>query len=177
MRHLTKPITHVIGLLALVLTLNLRAEILLGKVVNIADGDTITVLDNKKIQHKVRLSGIDAPEKNQAFGGASKKSLSELLADQEVTVRWDKEDKYNRKLGKVMLGDLDCNLEQLRRGMAWHYKKYQNEQPPADRQGYASAEELARTKKIGVWSDSEPIPPWEFRKAGSAQLQATAPNF
>jgi endonuclease YncB( thermonuclease family) len=112
-----------------------------------------------------------------AFGGASKKSLSELLADQEVTVHWDKEDKYSRKLGKVMLGDLDCNLEQLSRGMAWHYKKYQNEQPPADRQGYASVEDLARTKKIGVWSDSEPMPPWEFRKAGRAQVQATPPNF
>jgi endonuclease YncB( thermonuclease family) len=145
--------------------LNLHAEILLGKVVNIADGDTVTILDNKKIQHKVRLSGIDAPEKNQAFGGASKKSLTALLSDQDVSVYWDKEDQYNRKLGKVMLGELDCNLEQLRRGMAWHYKKYQNEQPTADRQAYSSAEDMARSKRVGLWSDSQPIPPWDFRKA------------
>jgi endonuclease YncB( thermonuclease family) len=89
----------------------------------------------------------------------SLESLSELLVDQNVTVHWDKEDKYSRKLGKVVLGNLDCNLEQIGRGMAWHDKKYQNEQTPAERQAYATAEELARSKKVSLWSDSEPIPP------------------
>ena len=76
-----------------------------------------------------------------------------------------------------MLGNLDCNLEQLGRGMAWHSKKYQNEQTPAERQAYANAEELARSKKVGLWSDSEATPPWEFRKAGRTQLKAPSPNF
>jgi endonuclease YncB( thermonuclease family) len=161
----SKIIRSLLGLFALTLALNLHAQSLLGRVVSVADGDTITVLDINKTQHRVRLSGIDAPEKNQAFGEASRKSLSELVANKKVTVIWERQDKYSRKLGKVMLGELDCNLEQLRRGLAWHYKKYENEQPPVDRKSYANAEEVARSKKVGLWGEPAPIAPWDFRSA------------
>ena len=84
---------------------------MLGKVINVADGDTNT-------QHKIRPTGIDAPEKRQAFGNVSKQSLVEQVAGQSVAVEWVKADKYRRKLGKVLLVSLDCNLEQVKRGLA-----------------------------------------------------------
>lgn len=78
-------------------------------------------------RHKIRLTGIDAPDKRQAFGNVSKQSLVEQVAGQSVEVEWVKVDKYGRKVGKVLLAGLDCNLEQVKRGLAWHYKQYQQE--------------------------------------------------
>ncbi len=108
-----------------------------GRVVGVADGDTITVLDADKIQHKIRLAGIDAPEKKQPFGQRSKESLSDLVFDKTVTVNTDKLDKYRRNVGKVLVDGVDANLEQLKRGMAWHYKAYQREQAHTDQQDYS----------------------------------------
>ena len=110
--------------LALCLVFQVQADTLLGKVINVADGDTITVLDDTNIQHKIRLAGIDAPEKRQAFGNVSKQSLSEMVAGQFVAVEWVKVDKCGRTVGKILLGGLDCKLEQVKRGLAWHYKQY-----------------------------------------------------
>ena len=95
-----------------------------GKVVGVADGDTVTVLDAEKHQHKIRLAGIDAPEKAQAFGQASKKSLSDMIFGREVDVKWDKRDRYGRIIGKISANQTDVCLEQVRRGMAWHNKQY-----------------------------------------------------
>jgi len=106
------------------------ADTLQGKAINKADGDTITVLDDTNTQHKIRLSGIDAPEKRQAFGNVSKQSLADMVAGQSVAVEWIKADRYGRKVGKVLLAGQDANLVQIKRGLAWHYKKYQDEQPP-----------------------------------------------
>lgn len=135
-----------------------------GKVVRITDGDTVTVLSISKVQHKVRLTGIDAPEKKQPFGTRSKQSLSNMVFSKTVTVRTDKNDRYGRKLGKVLINGLDVNLEQIERGMAWHYKAYQGEQSVSDRQAYAEAETKARGQRRGLWIDSDPIPPWKWRK-------------
>ena len=151
-------------MLALCLVFQVQADTLLGKVINVADGDTITVLDDTHTQHKIRLTGIDAPEKRQAFGNVSKQSLVEQVAGQSVAVEWVKVDKYGRKVGKVLLAGLDCNLEQVKRGLAWHYKQYQREQSPTDQQSYAAAEIEARAAKLGLWRDADPIPPWEFRR-------------
>lgn len=152
--------------LALCLVFQVQADTLLGKVINVADGDTITVLDDTHTQHKIRLTGIDAPEKRQAFGNVSKQSLAEQVAGQSVAVEWVKVDKYGRKVGKVLLAGLDCNLEQVKRGLAWHYKQYQREQSPTDQQSYAAAEIEARAAKLGLWRDADPVPPWEFRHKG-----------
>ena len=100
-------------MLALCLVFQVQADTLLGKVINVADGDSITVLDDTRTQHKIRLTGIDAPERRQAFGNVSKQSMVEQVAGQSVAVEWVKVDKYGRKLGKVLLAGLDCNLVQV----------------------------------------------------------------
>ncbi len=140
-----------------------HADTLTGHVVKVTDGDTITVLDVSKTQHKIRLAGIDAPEKKQAYGEASRKHLASLVAGQTVTVNWTKRDKYRRIVGVVIFNNLDVNLEQIRNGYAWHYKEYEREQSPADRKVYADAELEARTKRVGLWQDKNPVPPWEWR--------------
>lgn len=136
-----------------------------GKVVGIADGDTVTVLDEAKMQHKVRLTGIDAPEKKQPFGTRSKQSLNDMVSNKTVMVESDKRDRYGRELGKVLVDGMDVNLEQIRRGMAWHYKDYQRDQSADDRQIYADTENKAKIIKRGLWSELDPVPPWEWRKS------------
>jgi endonuclease YncB( thermonuclease family) len=152
------------ALLLLCLACNLSAATLQGMVVHVADGDTVTVLDDQKIQHKIRLQGIDAPEKSQAFGQKSKQSLNQLVHSQMVRVEFQKKDKYGRTVGKVLLNGTDICLEQIKLGMAWHYKQYLSEQPKADRDAYAQAEQTARAQAVGLWKDKSPTPPWEFRR-------------
>ena len=141
-----------------------QAALLEGRVVGVADGDTITILDNTNTQFKIRLAGIDAPEKKQPFGNVSKKSLSDLVYGKQVTIDWNKQDRYGRMVGKVLIDGVDANLEQVKRGFAWFYKKYQNEQPLQDRLDYLHAQEAAESSKVGLWIDKEPIAPWDFRK-------------
>ena len=143
---------------------NLNAATLQGKVVHVADGDTITVLDATNTQHKIRLQGIDAPEKAQAFGQKSKQSLHRLVHSKQVTIEFQKKDKYGRTVGKVVLHGLDVCLEQIKLGMAWHYKQFASEQSKEDRETYAQAELATRAKALGLWKDNNPTPPWEFRK-------------
>ena len=149
--------------LLLALACTAHAENITGQVVSVADGDTITVLDADKVQHKIRLAGIDAPEKKQSFGNRSKESLSELAYDKAVTVETDKRDKYGRQVGKVLVNGQDVNLVQVERGMAWFYRQYQREQSPNDRRLYEAAEDAAKADKRGLWRDTDPKPPWEFR--------------
>jgi len=141
-----------------------QAATIAGRVVGVADGDTVTVLDASNAQHKIRLSGIDAPEKKQPFGHRSKQSLSDLVIDKQVTGETDKKDKYRREVGKILLSTgQDVNLEQVTRGFAWHYKAYEQEQSANDRKLYDFAEQGARAGRRGLWADAEPVPPWEFR--------------
>lgn len=133
-----------------------------GKVIKIADGDTITVLDYYKVQHRIRLIGIDAPERKQDFGSRSKQSLSELVFGKTVTVKTNKRDRYGRVLGKVIINGIDVNKEQIRRGMAWH--GYLRDQTAADRFIYADIERNARKEQRGLWVSSNPLPPWKWRK-------------
>jgi endonuclease YncB( thermonuclease family) len=155
---------HRLVLLALLISVGLaNAEMLVGQVVGVSDGDTITLISEDKSQHKIRLAGIDAPEKAQAFGQASKQSLSEMVFNKEVTVLWTKRDRYQRLVGKVLINDMDVCLEQIKRGMAWHYKEYQKEQPPTDRLSYDLAEKDARQNRVGLWADASPIAPAQFR--------------
>lgn len=152
----------IVGLLLLGLQAA-SADTLTGRVVGIADGDTLTVLDASNQQHKIRLSSIDAPEKNQPFGQVSKQSLSDQVFDRQISIETNKVDRYGREIGKVLIGGVDANLEQVKQGLAWHYKKYQDEQPLEDRLNYQQAEEAARKSRIGLWSVADPIPPWEWR--------------
>ncbi len=139
------------------------ADIISGRVVGVSDGDTITILDNTNTQYKIRLGGIDAPEKKQAFGNVSKQSLSNMVYGKDVDVDWQKQDRYGRTVGKVIVNGLNANLEQVRLGMAWYYKKYQNELVLDDRLDYLHAHENAEKSKVGLWVDKSPVAPWEFR--------------
>lgn len=139
-----------------------------GRVVGVADGDTITVLDAGNRQTRIRLQGIDAPESRQAFGQVSKQNLSDLIFNRQVVVEYEKTDRYGRTLGKVLAGGRDVNLEQVKAGLAWHYKYYQDEQSPDDRRLYADAESQARAARRGLWADPSPIPPWDFRRGKRA---------
>lgn len=143
-----------------------NAQTIQGKVVRVADGDTITVLDQSKTQHKIRLAGIDAPEKGMPFGQKSKQHLSDLVAGKQVQVETTKVDRYGRNVGKVIVDGWDANLAQIEAGFAWHYKDYQREQSRADRLAYSQAEDLAREARKGLWLDKEPVPPWEWRRRG-----------
>lgn len=131
---------------------------LIGKVVKVSDGDTITILTSDKTQHKIRLNDIDAPEKKQAFGNKSKDNLAKYIAGKTVTVEYQKKDKYKRILGTIYYNNTDINLQQVKDGYAWVYKKYSNNQT------YYKAEKVARDKRVGLWADKNPLEPWEFRK-------------
>jgi micrococcal nuclease len=143
-----------------------HAETLTGYVVGISDGDTVTVLDASRQQHKIRLAGIDAPEKALAFGDRSKQHLATLVFNKNVSVEWNKQDRYGRTVGKIMVNGLDANLEQVKAGMGWWYREYAKEQSPADRRLYEQAEQHAKAQRAGLWRDANPMPPWDFRHSG-----------
>jgi len=136
----------------------LLSEPITGKVISIADGDTITILDSSKTQHKIRLEHIDTPEKKQAFGAKAKQYLSSMIFGKNVKVEIKEKDRYGRYIGTVFLEKKNINLEMIKAGLAWHYKKYSKDKT------FAAAEALARKKKAGLWNEKKPIPPWEFRR-------------
>lgn len=150
--------------LIFLLCVSARSDVLVGRVISIHDGDTLTVLDLVHRQFKVRLMGIDAPENKQPFGKKSKDSLSRVLFGRTVEVHWTKRDRYGRIVGKILLNGQDVCLLQISLGMAWHYKKYDFEQSDEDKASYAQAEMEARRRSLGLWRDTDPMAPWDFRK-------------
>lgn len=136
---------------------------LTGRIISIADGDTVTLLDANLQQHKIRLSGIDAPERRQPFGNRSRLHLGALVFGRQVTADCPKTDRYKRAVCRLEVDGVDANLAQIEAGMAWHYKAYAREQPPADRWRYAKAEDRARDARQGLWADRAPMAPWDFR--------------
>lgn len=135
-----------------------------GTVVGIADGDTLTLLDGSKTSHRIRLGGIDAPERTQAYGQRARQSLASLAQGRAAIVDCAKTDRYGRAVCRVVVDGVDVGLEQIRRGFAWHYLRYASEQPAAERNAYASAEQRARDERVGLWSYSAPTPPWDYRR-------------
>ena len=134
-----------------------------GTVTRVVDGDTV-VVEAQGAVHRVRLAGIDAPEKNQPWGEAATRELRRMVVGRPVVVDWYKRDQWQRLIGVVRLNGEDMNLHMVDRGMAWHFKRYTAEQAPGDRELYAAAETLARIERRGLWSDPDPIPPWEWRR-------------
>lgn len=140
---------------------------IVGTVVGVTDGDTLTVLDASKTQHKIRLNGIDAPEISQAFGRRGKEALSAKVFQKPVRVHCHDKDKYGRTIGDVFVDDHDVNVEMVEEGWAWHYVKYSTSQ------ALAVAEEQAKTQKLGLWADPNPIAPWDYRHPVAAPSIAT----
>lgn len=134
-----------------------------GKVVSITDGDTIIVRPEQGPSVKVRLIGIDAPERGQAFGTRARQELGELIAGQVVGTE---KDRYDRLLGDVRHGGRSINLELIRRGMAWAYVEYD---PPPE---YVAAEAEARAARRGLWADKSPEPPWTYRRGNGRSGKA-----
>ena len=154
----------IIALILAIASCSSFAEQLTGKVIKVTDGDTVNVLTSDNETHRIRLSGIDAPEKKQAFGNRSKQALAELIDEKTVSVEFNKLDKYQRVVGKIMFNGQDVNLRQIKLGLAWHYKKYEKEQDVEDRSIYANAEYIAQVVKAGLWFDANPTAQWDFRK-------------
>jgi endonuclease YncB( thermonuclease family) len=150
-----------------------------GKVVNVSDGDTVTVLDSDNKRIRVRINGIDAPEKGrkpvpgQPYGDKARLNMVELAKGKTATVVWHKQDKYGRLVGRVDVDGVDVGLEQLRAGLAWVYVDYIDEVPEPHRAAYLSAEKEARAAGAGLWGVGTPMPPWEWRKAVKEAKEAT----
>lgn len=146
--------------------LMLASPELSGKVIGISDGDTLTVLVDKK-PVKIRLDGIDAPESRQAFGTKARTKLSELAFGKIVRVEAKDKDDYGRTIGIVFADGVNVNAEMVKAGLAWHYKRYSMDSE-LDR-----LEREARQAKRGLWADKSPVEPWKYRiraraKAGAA---------
>ena len=127
-----------------------------AKVIKISDGDTITILTQQHEQIKVRLYGIDAPEKKQPYGKKSKQFLANLIAGKVVEVDENGKDRYKRTIGTIYLDGKDINAQMVANGYAWAYRKFSKK--------YTAQESKAKSQKLGLWQDKEPTPPWEWRR-------------
>lgn len=172
----------VLAALFLLLSTAAAAAELRGKVIAVADGDTLTILDDTHQQHRIRISGIDAPERRQPYGDRAKQHLVRLAHGKSVLVVWHKRDRYGRIVGIVLAAQcarsacphtLDIGLEQIKAGLAWHYTRYAREQEPAERLAYAMVEREARARRTGLWQEHAPVPPWDYR--GSRYSRASPP--
>jgi micrococcal nuclease len=143
---------------ALVLALAGRAGADDLRVVSVADGDTFTGQTAEHHPVKVRLHGIDAPEKGQPFGNVSKNALADMIAGQIVTIEEVDKDRYGRTVARVTIGGKLVNAEQVRAGLAWRYVQFDK------RNEFGAIEDDARRHRRGLWADAHPIPPWEWRK-------------
>lgn len=138
-----------------------------GRVVGVMDGDTIEILSNRQT-YRLRLDGIDCPEKSQAFGNAAKQVCSNLCFGKTAKAVYTDKDRYGRYLAKVILpGGAELNATLLKNGYAWHYKQYSKDAY------YAALELAARKAKAGLWADKNPIPPWQYRRGVSVQQSGT----
>lgn len=147
-----------------------------GRIQHLSDGDSFVVRAEDGRRVPVRLSAIDAPEKNQLHGDVSRRALLALVDEKTLTIIPVKRDPYGRTVAKVMAGEVDVGLEQVRTGMAWHYKRYESEQTVRDRRAYAAAEQRAREASLGLWAQPDPIPPWRFREQQRRRQGRFAPE-
>jgi endonuclease YncB( thermonuclease family) len=145
-------------ILSSIICLSLNANSTFGKIVGVSDGDTLTLLDSSKTQHKIRLAQIDAPEKSQDFGSVSKKNLSDICFGKSAVANIETIDKYGRLVAVVFCDGIEANLEQTKSGNAWVYTQYAKDKK------YFEAQISAKESKLGLWIQDNPTPPWEYRK-------------
>jgi endonuclease YncB( thermonuclease family) len=137
-----------------------------GRVRSVSDGDTIVVEDRDSQRNKVRLFGIDAPERGrygQPFAQKARKNLSDLVYRKIVRVEWHTYDGYGRMVARVWLDGNDVGLHQVCSGYAWVFRRFAEELTPTERKSYEDCEQLARKERRGLWRDRKPVPPWEWR--------------
>lgn len=141
----------------LLLSVFLQADID-GTVVRVFDGDTIEIKDAADDLHRIRLEGIDAPERGQAYSARSRQALADLVFSKRVTAVTSGLDNYDRHLAHIYTGETWVNREMVRKGMAWHYKYFNKDSR------LANSEVYARANRLGLWADPSPVPPWVFRQ-------------
>lgn len=155
-------------LLLFISIISLCQTLVKGKVIRVADGDTITILDSDDTQVRIRLYGIDCPESHQDFGTVAKKFTTDHCFQKVVTVEVKDIDRYGRTVGIVLLPDgKNLNKELLKAGLAWHYKHFDNSEE------FATLERNARQNKLKIWSMKNPIAPWDFRRAKKSETSST----
>jgi len=148
-----------------------EGQTVIGRCVGVHDGDSMTLLletPTGKLQSKIRLDAIDAPELGQPFSNRSKQTLSAMVFDKECQVISMGPDKYGRTIGRVQVDGRDVNAAMLEAGMAWHFDRYD------DRKSMADRHKSARNAGVGLWADAKAIPPWEWRKMSKAERAAVA---
>jgi endonuclease YncB( thermonuclease family) len=167
-----RAVTQRLAVLLLVLFLHVllpaaTAAEITGRVLSIADGDTLTVLDQARHQTRIRLAEIDTPESHQPYGSRAKQALSELAFGKDVRVVVVDIDRYGRTVGRIYAGSIDISAEMVRQGAAWVYRKY-NHDPSLLR-----LEQEPQQARRGLWAlpEAERTPPWEWRAAARAARQ------
>jgi len=156
-------------LLLTLLSVSAHAEIIGGRVLAVVDGDTLTLVDAANQQHTIHLVGIDAPEKDQAFGQKAKTNLAALAFGQQASADCRKRDRERHDICVVTVGGKDLGLEQVRSGMAWWYRQLIAQQTPEERASYEQAEFDAKTHRLGLWNSINPTPPWDWRHGRLAE--------
>lgn len=147
-------------------------EMIEGLVIRVHDGDTLTIVDRTMKERKIRLTGIDSPELTQRFGDEARISLDSMTNRKDVRVFYEKVDIYDRILGRVIVGDLDANAQQVKTGMAWAYRscnKYHLCRPNQDSIPHLGSESDAKNTRTGLWQDPSPEAPWDYRKSKRPQ--------
>lgn len=134
-----------------------HADELRGRVVGVIDGDTLTIVDVSRHEHRIRLADIDAPEKGQPFGQRSKQSLSDICFGRQAIIEDRGRDRYGRIIGRVRCAGIDASAEQIRRGMAWVFERY------ATDAGLYAVQNDAKALRRGLWRDPAPVAPWQWR--------------
>lgn len=137
---------------------NTQALIIRGKVTAVKDGDTIKVLSNEE-EETIRLAHIDCPEKKQPYSNLAKKFVSDYCFGKEVIIKWEgKKDRNGRIIGEVFINGKCLNRELVKNGLAWHFKRYSKSED------YEKLEDEAKLNHVGLWSENNPIAPWDWRK-------------
>lgn len=156
-----------------------QSRSMMARVTRVSDGDTLTVVDQRGREYRVRLTGIDAPELGQPYSQVSRSHLSRLVGAQPVRVTWEKTDRYDRLVAFVSRDGLNLNLAQVEAGLAWFYRAYELELPQAERRRLDRVEQEARTARRGLWKDAAPVAPWDYRaskREGSSTRRSAVPK-
>ena len=170
----TKTLHSLLALLLLAAQV-FAQDVINGRCVGVHDGDTIQVFAPGRPLLRIRLAFCDAPEMGQAFGYRAKQAMSELVFGKEVELHPHTIDRDGRTVAMVFVESRDVGLELIKEGLAWAYDHYLPEASPEIQAQYPAAETAARVSRLGLWVDSNPLPPWEYRKAKREQ-QAALPR-
>lgn len=139
------------------------ATLLQGEVIRVLDGDTVELLDTSKNTYRIRLANIDAPEKSQSFSEVSRQALASFVFRKPTTVHKQGVDRYGRVIGVLVVDGVNVNAQMVHQGLAWVYTQYNKDSTLVELQ------QDAKARKAGLWTDPDPIAPWDYRARRSKQ--------